>query len=48
METCGPPVPCTGFLTPVLLELDAQGGLESVVGELVVALNDRLGVRRCS
>ena len=39
---------CTGFLTPVMVELYEQGGLESVVGELIGALSGRLEVRRCS
>lgn len=39
--------PCaeTGFLAPVLLELDTQGGLEDVVGGLIDSLNAQLGVR---
>lgn len=34
-----------GFLAPVLAELDAQGGLDEVLGELMTTLNAQLAVR---
>lgn len=34
-----------GFLAPVMVELDAQGGLQDVVGGIIDSLNAQLGVR---